>query len=382
MVSAATRNLREVTVGVARIEEGRGSRVGHKGWLLLAGWALIVLLFATQWYAYDLTRRTASPYSYYLGWSSLMWALAPLVFWFARRHPFQSQNRSRSLVLHVVAGFALSTVQVLAEAILGLWRHGHDLTFPATLAHYFGQHLQLYLLTYWSLVAAAQFYHMHTQAYERQLRAAELGSELSKARLEALRTQLQPHFLFNTLHTAVALVHENPDAAEDVLSRLSTLLRASLGEFGAHEVSLRKELEFLECYAGIQQRRFGERLTIEFHVDPRVLDCAVPSLVLQPLVENAIRHDIGTDKENDLIDISALAEDGTLVLEVRNRNSILSDTAERLLARGVGLANTDARLRQLYGQQQAMHLLRLEPRGVCVRLVLPMRHLCAAVGPA
>ena len=126
---------------------------------------------------------------------------------------------------------------------------------------------------------------------------------------------------------------------------------------------------------GIQQRRFGERLSVERHIEPRVLDCAVPSLVLQPLVENAIRHGIGAHKEHDVVSVNAYQWDGTLMIEIRNRSSTLADAPERLLSRGVGLANTQARLRQLYGQRQSMQLLNLNPRGVCVRLVLPVRDL-------
>ena len=357
--------------GASRGDGGGGS---HERWLLPAGWALAVLLFAIQWYAYDVTRGTASPYIDYLGWSCLMWALAPAVLWFVRRHPLESPRWRDSIALHLIVSIALSVFQVLIEASIAWLRHTHGLAFQASLAHYFRQHVQLYLLTYWALVAVAHFYRIHDRARERQLRAARLEAQLSAARLQALRSQLQPHFLFNTLHAAVALVHENPDAVEDILVRLSTLLRASLTELHVQEVPLQKELEFLECYIGIQQRRFGERLRVDVHFAPSVLDCAVPSLVLQPLVENAIRHGIGTHKESDVVTVNASQEGGQLVLEIINRSSELHEAPEQLMARGVGLANTRARLRQLHGHRQTMQLLNLQPRGVCVRLTLPVRH--------
>lgn len=348
-------------------------------WLVLGEWLLVIFLFAAQWYAYDLTRRTASPFSYYLAWSCFMWALAPWVLWFARRHPIRSRTWKRSLALHVAVSIALSTLQVLVEATLGWLRLQHGLSLEGALAHYFGQHIQLYLLTYWALIAAAHFYRMHDEARGRQLRAAQLESQLSAARLESLRSQLQPHFLFNTLQAAVALVQADPDGAEDVLLRLSELLRASLTEFRTQEVPLRKEMEFLDCYVGIQRRRFGARLRVENCIDCRVLDFAVPSLILQPLVENAIRHGIGTHKENDVIAVKAFEDDDRLLLEVCNRTSSLTDTPERLLAQGIGLANTRARLQQLYGERHTMQLLNLEPRGVCIRLALPARQLPRAV---
>jgi two-component system LytT family sensor kinase len=349
------------------------ARVHGKGWIAAGGLLLVVFLFATQWYAYDSTRRTASPYMYYVGWSCLMWGLSPLVLWFGRRHPIRAADWKRSIVLHVGASIALSTMQVAVEAALGWLRHG--LPYQSALAHYFIQHLQLYLFTYWALIAAAQFYRMLDESRDRQLRAARLEMQLSAARLKSLRSQLQPHFLFNTLHAAIGLVHEDPGGAEDILLRLGELLRASLADYHMNEIPLRKEIEFIDCYMGIQQRRFGERLRVEHHIEKRVLDLAVPSLILQPLVENAILHGIGTHRGNDVVAVNAFLDDRGLVLEVCNDSSALDDALERLLSRGVGLANTRERLQELYGEEQTMQLLNLEPRGVCVRLAIPVRQL-------
>jgi LytS/YehU family sensor histidine kinase len=130
-------------------------------------------------------------------------------------------------------------------------------------------------------------------------------------------------------------------------------------------------MEFIDCYVGIQQRRFGERLCVEQQIERSLLDYAVPSLILQPLVENAIRHGIGTHKEKDKVTIKAFLDDDRLVLEVCNFGSTLNDAPERLLSRGVGLANTRARLQELYGAGQSMQLSNLEPRGVSVRLAFP-----------
>ncbi len=342
---------------------------------------LAVFLFATQWYTYDATRRDASPYLYYVGWSFFLWALAPLVLWFARRHPIQTATWRRSTALHVAVSVALSIMQVVIEASLGWLRARHGLAFQAALSHYFVQHVQLYFVTYWALVAAAQFYRLHDESRNRQLRAARLEMQLSAARLESLRGQLQPHFLFNTLNTAVGLVHEDPEGTEEILLRLSQLLRASLGDLHTNEVPLRKEMEFIDCYIGIQQRRFGERLCVEQQIERRLLDCAVPSLILQPLVENAIRHGVGTHKEKDKVTIKAFLDDGRLVLEVCNFGSTLNDAPERLLSRGVGLANTRARLQELYGAGQSMQLSNLEPRGVSVRLAFPAQPV-SLIAPA
>jgi two-component system, LytTR family, sensor kinase len=355
-----------------------GQRNPARVWIALGALILIVFLFATQWYAYDVTRRSASPYIYYVGWSFFMWAMAPLVLWFARRHPIKATTWQRSIAMHVAVSVTLSAIQVVLEAGLAWVRAQHGLTFHAALSHYFVQHLQLYLLTYWALVTGAQFYRLYEEARNRQLRAARLEVQLSAARLQSLRSQLQPHFLFNTLNAAVGLIHEDPEGTEEILLRLSQLLRVSLADFHTNEIPLRKEMEFIDCYVAIQQRRFGERLHFEQIFDQRVLDLAVPSLILQPLVENAIRHGIGTHKENDRITIKAFSEDSALVLEICNFSSTLNEASERLPSRGVGLANTRARLQELYGERQSMQLFNLQPRGVCVRLALPARQVSSA----
>jgi two-component system LytT family sensor kinase len=364
--------MNDVTV-LSALQSTAAHRVHGKRWIAAGGLVLAVFLFATQWYAYDTTRGMASPYPYYVGWSCLMWGLAPLVLWLGRRHAIRAADWKRPVVLHAGVSAGLCTMQVVVEAALGWWRHG--LPFQSALAHYFIQHFQLYLFTYWALIAAAQFYRMFDESRDRQLRAARLETQLSAARLASLRSQLQPHFLFNTLHAAIGLVHEDPGGAEDILLRLGELLRASLADYHANEIPLRKEMEFIDCYVGIQQRRFGERLRVEHDIDKRALDLAVPSLILQPLVENAILHGIGTHKGDDVIAVNAFRDDGHLVLEVRNGSSALADAPDRLLSRGVGLANTRARLQELYGEEQSMQLLNLEPRGVCIRLALPARQM-------
>jgi LytS/YehU family sensor histidine kinase len=186
-----------------------------------------------------------------------------------------------------------------------------------------------------------------------------------------LRMQLHPHFLFNTLQAAVTLVQEDPRAAEDVLLRLSELLRITLDQMGTNEVPLARELEFLDLYIGIQRQRFGDRLTVEIHADASTLDQQVPPLLLQPLVENAIRHGIGKHKGEDLIEIYARIENGGLELEVWNANSVVEDSSERIFLRGVGLRNTRARLEQLYGSGASLILRSLGCRGAAARIFIP-----------
>lgn len=350
-----------------------------RNWTLISlGWAIAFFLFASQWYVYDATRGGANPFAYYLGWSLYMWTLTPFVLWFALRHPIVSGTWKRTVPLHFATSLFLTALQISIETGVGLLRHAHNLSFMEAVRHYFGQHTQLSLLSYWVLVTAAMFYRMYDQARLRQLQSAQLETRLAETRLEMLRMQLQPHFLFNALQAATMLIHDDPHGAEDMLLRLSQLLRVSLDELHVQEIPLSREIELLGCYIGIQERRFGDRLRFDLRIDDDVLAFAVPSFVLQPLVENAIRHGIGKHKESDVVSIRAFQEQNQLYLEVCNRTSSLADTPERLLSRGTGLSNTKERIQQLYGNEHSLQLCSLEPKGVCVKLSIPVRQLAAA----
>jgi sensor histidine kinase YesM len=280
-----------------------------------------------------------------------------------------------TIPLHLAVGVLLTASQLSIEAWIKWLRAGNSWPFSAVLRHYLSQHMQIGLLTYWLVVSATQFYLMHDRARRRELLGAQLEARLAEAQIENLRTQLHPHFLFNTLQAIATLIHEDPEAAEDILLRLSELLRVSLDEMCTHEISLAREVEFLEHYLAIQQRRFGERLRVQLQIDPDALTYAVPTLILQPLVENAIRHGISKHKERDVVTIRASRNQGQLHLEVVNLTSRLAGTPEQLLSRGIGLSNTRRRLEQLYGAEQSLSLSNLEPRGVCVQLSIPMRQV-------
>src|SRR6202044_3615645 len=184
----------------------------------------------------------------------------------------------------------------------------------------FEQRGLLGLIAYWIIVIIAGFAYLREQVRLRELRQAQLETRLASAELEKLRMQIQPHFLFNTLQAAITLVQEDPQAAEDVLLRLSQLLRISLDQVGNHQIPLSREFDLLDLYVGIQRVRFSERLTVEIHAAPNTLDSLVPTLLLQPLVENAIRHGIGKHKGDDVIEINARLANGGIELEVGNRN--------------------------------------------------------------
>jgi len=346
--------------------------IAFAGW-----WALAVIFFASQWYAYDASRSVASAFLLYLWWSAYLWTLVtPSALVLAKRFPITTANWRRSVALHLAASVALMTAQLSLEAYLGWLHHGGELSTAQALRHYFGQHAQISLLTYWLVVAAVLHYAARDRARASSVRSARLESQLAGARLEVLRRQLQPHFLFNTLQAASTLVHEDPDRAEEVLVRLSELLRISVYESQAHEIPLSRELAILEHYTGIQVCRFQDRLDFHVSVDPQLLNCLVPSMLLQPLVENAVRHGVEKHRIPDTITIRAAREGGFLLLSVCNSSSSLDrvSSGETAGRRGHGLPSTRARLEQLYGAGASSFQLRaVQPSGVCAEVRIPVR---------
>ena len=345
----------------------------RKALLIAICWLAVVFLFAIQWFVYDAARGTADPFRYYLWWSCYTWGvLTPVVVWFANRNPIDASTWKQAIPLHLCAGFVLVAAEISIEAMIGKLRLHHNLSVQQALRHYFTRHAQVSLLTYWILVIAVQLFEVVDEARKRELRSSRLEAQLAAAQLEVLRAQIHPHFLFNTLQAATTLIHDDPDGAEDILLRLSELLRLSVDESHVQEIPLKRELEVLELYMGIQTRRFGDRLRFEVSIDQNVRDCMVPTLILQPLVENAILHGIGKHKGTDTVSIRGCQKGEILRLEVLNLNSCLEEKAV-VPRNGVGLANTRTRLEQLYGDQQELRIQKLEPKGVCAELSIPLR---------
>jgi LytS/YehU family sensor histidine kinase len=191
--------------------------------------------------------------------------------------------------------------------------------------------------------------------------------------LQALKMQLHPHFLFNTLHAVSMLNFTDVDASNRMLVQLSDLLRITLENSGTQEVRLRNELDFLRRYLDIEQTRFHDRLSVEIEADPRLLDAYVPNLILQPLVENAIRHGVGKLARPGHVRVRALRNGNDLILEVRDDGTGLPDSWDLERDGGIGLSNTRARLAQLYGGRQTLELSGLATGGVLARILMPLR---------
>jgi two-component system LytT family sensor kinase len=226
-------------------------------------------------------------------------------------------------------------------------------------------------IIYWVIVAAAHAAQYYRSSRDRELEASQLQAELTQAQLAALRMQLQPHFLFNTLHTIASLVRDGRgEAATSTIARLGELFRQTLGTLQRNEVPLREELSFIQAYLEIEQTRFSDRLTVRFDVDRDTLETPVPNMSLQPLVENAIRHGIARDPSAGRIEIRAQQHDGRLRIEVRNDGPAYAGNG-RGLAGGVGLANTRARLSRLYGSGYRLDLVPDEAGGTLAVLEVP-----------
>ena len=213
----------------------------------------------------------------------------------------------------------------------------------------------------------------YSESRDRDVRVAQLETELTRVRLTALEGQLRPHFLFNVLNTISSVMYEDVAAADTMLARLADLLRRTLRRPSGSEVPLAEEIETLELYLDIMRVRFAERLSVDVQVDDAVRDAAVPALVLQPLVENALRHGDPGPGVPARISVRARRDDGSLLLEVEDNGPGLSGTQAEAVGKGVGLANTARRLEQLYGDRQALTLLNLTGGGLRVAVELPYR---------
>jgi LytS/YehU family sensor histidine kinase len=229
----------------------------------------------------------------------------------------------------------------------------------------------LNILAYGSLAGLAHAVHFYRFSRERERRAAMLESHLAKARLHALQAQLQPHFLFNALNAVATLLRSDARAAQDALTSFSELLRLALSQSDKQEVTLREDMRFVERYIEIQQTRLGDRLRFEQQIDPAALDCLVPTLFLQPLVENALRHGIEPSPGPGLVRVSVHRESDQLRVTIEDNGVGLS--AEGNKPGGIGLQNLRARLLALYGQQHKMDVLPRTEGGVIVRIEIPIR---------
>jgi two-component system LytT family sensor kinase len=301
-----------------------------------------------------------------------LWALAvPLLQWFARRFPLDRMRWLGGAALQVAVAVVFSIVhralELGVQQLLPQHLFAVGAPYPESWAEFFTSALAGNLGLYAILLAAVYCADYYARYRERELAASQLQGQLARAQLQALRMQLNPHFLFNALNSISMLVRggRNPEAVR-MLAGLGDLLRGVLEEDRPSEVPLRDELHFLERYLEIEQIRAG-RLKVTMQVAPETMDARVPNLILQPIVENAIRHGIARSSTASLVEIGARRENGSLLLSVRDDGpGVGADGRE-----GVGLRNTRARLAGMYGDAQALELANAEEGGALVTIRLP-----------
>ena len=356
--------------GVAGLSRQRWARLAF----ILLVWVLVGLFFASQIYFYFLGTPKQMTFPSALAWQMsavVIFAVStPLVLRLARRYRFERHTWKRAVFVHLLAGTGIAAVWAAFHVVLDSYFSGGNLAHYkwGNLPRLIFANLDHRLLVYWIIVVIS-----HAADYYQRYREGELRA--SQAQLQALKMQLHPHFLFNALHSISALVHSDPDAADKMIARLGDFLRLTLDSAAAQEVPLRQELEFLNCYLDIERTRFRDRLTTEIHADPQVLDCVVPNLILQPIVENAIRHGVSQRAAHGHVEVRASRAGQSLRLEVRDNGRGLPEGAEagRSKQGGVGLANTRARLEQLYGAAYRFELHNRPEGGTLVTLTIPAK---------
>lgn len=360
--------------------------------ICFGAWTVLGFFFFTQALVQRGFSQEPTPWWHYLvSWMTgcyISALLTPVILWLGRRFPFERKKWLPRIPLHLLCSVCFALTQLGVESLALFQMHlfptimvSHAATFVFLLIIGFHQSVA----TYWTVLAiqAAIVYYgrykeREQQALRLELHAAELSGQLAQAHLSALKMQLQPHFLFNTLNAIMVLVRQQKGVeAEEMLARLSDLLRCVLEDVESQEVPLYRELEYLKLYLSIEEVRFQDRLRVNMSADAEILNAAVPQMGLQPIVENAIRHGIGKSSSAGEIEIRARRLGDSLEITVQDDGpglpDAISSAGSSYEGRGIGLTNTKARLKQLYGDAGYLVLKNSDRGGALVGMILPYR---------
>lgn len=358
--------------------------------LVLAG--VCYALFAasvSHWFtrATGLSRWTMQPAGPAIAFANLFvvnlavwcgWAgFALVVFHLGRRVRIDRRRLAPALLFHAVASIMVASAHIAVVATVRwslqtLW--GLEPVWWASVYENFFRTIDAEVPVYWALIALQHAVDSQREARAREVAAATLETRLVEAQLQSLQRQLHPHFLFNTLHAVSALFRRDPDKADEMIERLSDLLRVTLNKVGVHEVPLAEELEHLRAYLDIEQVHLGDRLRVEYRIDPDTLDALVPYLLLQPLAENAIRHGLEPLAHGGELVVETRREGPALHVRVTDSGIGLSADRSTMQAEGVGLGNTRARLERLYRSDASLAIGSAGGgRGVEVHIAIPFR---------
>jgi signal transduction histidine kinase len=351
--------------------------------LLFVGWTLVSIIFAGISYAAAIGENNKE-----FGFVSALrlnlvqfylWAiLSPLVFRFSRRFPIELRPLNvRNLLLYFPALISFAGIhQVLHLAVLWSiiprWRQKYPALIDCYRAYFaFGFYIDLIIALLIVIAVHALLYYQNFRASE--LAQSTLKAQLAQAQLRALKMQLQPHFLFNTLHSISSLVLEDSSKANSMIARLGDFLRLTVENSEQQLVTLKEEAEFLRCYLDIEQVRFGDRLTVVFVLEPQTLSAQVPHLILQPVVENAIQHAIAPRAAQGHIKIEAKRLNSLLRVAISDNGPGIGSNANSLGKKGVGLTNVRSRLQQMYGPDFRFELINTGDGGLTVVIEIPFQ---------
>jgi len=378
------RNEVQTTTSPVSTNPIRG-KVNWPMWVIIFGfWTFFSFLYANQIY-FEMLHNPNMHHSWWriVFWQLLVWYLwgflSPLILSLGRRFPLEGAARLRGLLVHVVACAILSALHVACATALRMIIRPFDvwsdpnpflIQYQAELRNFF----LFDVLVYWAVFGVGYAFDYRERYRERESQASQLKAQLAQAQLESLKMQLHPHFLFNTLHTIAGLVRGNEkQSAVNMISGLSDLLRRALESADEQEVTVKDEVKFIDLYLDIQKVRFSDRLTARMEIDPETLNAFVPNLILQPLVENAIRHGIAHKNSPGLLVVKSFRRNGHLHITVSDDGPGLSSDWTAKNHGGIGLVNTSERLKHLYGSNHRFNLSNSETGGTIASIVIPFR---------
>jgi len=365
--------------------ERRGEAESLSAWKIAAVWTIPAILSTVETVMFArlsghpiaIWRAFVGEAPQWFGWA----ALTPAIIALGERYPLRPPIRATSVFVHAGASLIAGLLLAIADALVNAWVRPSPTSLIATTRNWFLGGLPATTLVYFAIVVASYAWRSSARLRRREREAAVLEAQLRDAQLSALRMQLQPHFLFNSLNAVMALVRDHDaDRAIRALSLLSDVLRATVNAGDAHETTLGSEIDFVTRYLGIEQVRFGDRLRVVIDVPPELETARVPVFILQPFVENALKHGVLRAREGNEIAISARADETSLVLEVRDDGRGLASSTGS--ASGVGIANARRRLERMYGSASGLTVRDApEGAGVEVRITMPLTRTSAETTP-
>lgn len=336
-------------------------------------WSMIGVVYSLHLYLVKHDSSIENP------WIVLWWGMPDVYIWavlaifmlpILRRLPLQPQHLGQNLMIYLVFSGFFAAAHLFISLALDMMLYAEP--FAERLYFFFRVQFIENIIYYWMMLFlynAWQYYHKYQ---DRKVQASQLETQLANAQVKALKMQLNPHFLFNTLNAISALVEDQPKSARTMLARLSDLLRHTLDSGSRQQQTLKEELEFIRLYLNIESVRFSDRLQVAYDISPQTQEMSIPSLILQPLVENSIVHGIANRAENGKVIIRSLIQDHHLILEVWDNGHDLKSFRANGRATGIGLSNTRQRLKHLYGEAGHIDLKR-ENDGTLVTLTIPIQ---------